>query len=133
MCLSIRGYNQIEQDELFWKVGMVCKRLLQIVLDMNKDIVICKKEVFKNRRSLQKRQSQSRPSYLMKFHKDVYNEQEEIKLRDQLKRIFSCKEVSQQVKSFSNIDMQPYFLQTHWEEQDYSNKLEFSKNAFPDT
>ena len=116
--------SQIEQDELFWKVGMVCKRLLQIVLDMNKDIVICKKEVFKNRRSLHKRQSQSRPSYLMKFHKDVYNEEEEIELRDQLKKVFAIKEVSKQIKSFSNIHMQPYFLQTHWEEQDYSNKLE---------
>ena len=64
--------SQIEQHDLFWKIGLVCKRLLQIVFDMNKEIVIYKKEVFKNRRSLQKRQSLSRPSYLMKFHKDSF-------------------------------------------------------------
>lgn len=108
--------SQIEQDDRFWKVGLVCKRLLQIVFDMNKEIVINNKEVFKNRRSLQKRQSLSRPSYLMKFHKDSYNEQEELELRSQLQRIFECKEVTKQVKSFSNIFMQPHYLQTQWEE-----------------
>ena len=112
--------SQIEQHDLFWKIGLVCKRLLQLVFDMNKEIVIYKKEVFKNRRSLQKRQSLSRPSYLMKFHKDSFDEKEELELRNQLKRIFACKEVSQQVKSFSNIYLQPYYLQTQWEEPKYS-------------
>ena len=109
--------SQIEQDDLFWKVGMVCKRLLHIVFDMNKSIIVSKKEIFRRSKSLQRRQSQSRPSYLMKFHKDAYNEQEELNLQAQLKTVFSWKEVSQCVKSFSNIHMQPYFLQTRWEEQ----------------
>ena len=107
--------SQIEQDELFWNVGMVCKRLLLIVFDINKCIVVTKREVFK-RRSWQRCQSQTRPSYLMKFHKDAFNEQEEFSLQAELQTIFRLKEVSQPITSFSNVHMQPYYLQTKWEE-----------------
>ena len=52
----------------------------------------------------------------MKFHKDAFNEQEELSLQAELQTIFRLKEVSQSITSFSNVHMQPYYLQTKWEE-----------------
>ena len=105
----------VDEDELFWKVGMVCKRLLHIVFDMKSTIIVNKNEVFK-RRSWQRKERQRKPSYLMKFHKDVYNEPEERMLQEKLRSVFKWKEVSRCVTSFSNIHMQPYYFYTKWDE-----------------